>query len=74
MKQTNISLRELIDALIDIEQSGEGELVNGNFPVVGAFPDVTMLRVKGAQSFLHTSKIPLFGIEQGRRYVSLKLA
>lgn len=74
MIQTNITLRQLIDILIDLEQSGDGEQANEHLPVVAAFPDVTMLRVKGAGSMVHTSRIPLFGIQKGQDYISLKLA
>lgn len=76
MKTKLIPLGELIDMLIDIEQSQgrEGEALMAALPVVGAFPDVTMLRVKNPQLMLHSSKIPLFGIPKGEQYVSLKLA
>lgn len=69
-----IPLRELIDRLIDLEQSGEGEQANEHLPVVCAWPDVTMVRVKDAQLMTHTGRIPLFGIEKGQQYISLKLA
>lgn len=74
IKQSNITLRELIDKLIDLEQACAGEAVNGDLPVVCAWPDAAMLRIKDASSMLHTSRIPLFGIERGQKYISLKLA
>lgn len=76
MKTALIPLGDLIDMLIDLEQSQgrDKEVDMAALPVVGAFPDVTMLRVKQPQLMTHTSRIPLFGIAKGDDYISLKLA
>lgn len=69
-----ITLRDLIDKLIDIEQSANGEQANEGVAVVAAWPDVSMIRIKSAAMMLHTGRIPLFGIKAGERYVQLQLA
>lgn len=76
MKSNLMPLGELIDMLIDIEQSQgrEGEALMAKVPVVAAWPDVAMIRVKEAKTMIHTSRLPLFGIMQGERYINLKLA
>lgn len=76
MKSNLMPLGELIDMLIDIEQSQgrEGEALMAQMPVVAAWPEVAMIRVKEAKSMIQTSRLPLFGILQGQRYVNLKLA
>lgn len=69
-----IALRDLLDKLIDAEQSGEGEQANEHLPVVAAWPDVSMIRIKDVAILTHTGRIPLFGIKAGERYVQLQLA
>lgn len=67
-----IKLRELIDLLIDIEQSAEGEAVMGELPVLVVWPDAAVLRIKTAASTINTQRIPVFGIPSKERYVSLR--
>jgi hypothetical protein len=69
-----IKLKDLIDMLIDIEQSAEGETVMGELPVLVVWPDAAVLRIKQAVATINVQRIPVFGIPSKERYVSLRTA
>lgn len=70
---STVSLRELIDKLIDIEQSLQGENVMGELPVIAVWPDAAVLRITDAKVMTHKGRINLFGVADGDRYIHIKL-
>lgn len=73
-KSNLIALRDFIDKLIDAEQTNGDATLNQDLPVVAAWPDVSMIRVKDVSIMTHSGRVDLFGIKSGERYIQLKLA
>lgn len=69
----NIKLKDLIDMLIDIEQSGEGEAVMGELPVLAVWPDAAVLRIKSVTQTKNAMRIPVFGIPRNGEFISLRV-
>lgn len=69
-----IPLRDLIDMLIDIEQSGEGEQANDKLPVLAVWPDAAVLRFKSATIQTNNQRIPIHGVKVGEQFISVRLA